>query len=153
MNKVLLLAFISCGCALFQISCNKDNELKAAQYEFKLREEHLTELETFTIQSPEIEKAILIEEEKIITLATTLYKLTGRDVTTEYGHGSGPYNAYLVIAKRPDISLFAMPKDHRPPLIDERLRSVRDVISVKLIRRVEAEQCSSTQEPAPKANP
>ena len=47
---------------------------------------------------------------------------------------SGPYNTYLVVAKKPDLSLL---KSQRPPLVDERIRSIPDVVSVELIKSIE----------------
>jgi hypothetical protein len=139
--KGVLLLFFSSIFALLQIGCSKDQELRAAQYEFKLREQHLIELEAFTVRSSDVEKAILSEEEKLIALAAKIHAMTGSDATIDYVHGSGAYNAYLVVTKRPEISSFSdVPKEKRPPLIDDRLRSVPDVISVKLIRRVDAHQ-------------
>jgi hypothetical protein len=124
---------------LVQTGCRADRDLAAAQYEFGLREEHLIKLERLSERTPDVQRAILTEEEKIITLAATLYSLTGKDAQLDYIHGSGPYNAYLVIAKRTPLSVIFQ-SSQRTPNTDDLLRQVPDVISVKFVRQVGAEE-------------
>jgi hypothetical protein len=46
---------------------------------------------------------------------------------------SEPYNTFEVIAKRPDLSVFDLPEVKRPKPIDELIRALPDVISVKRV--------------------
>ncbi len=134
---------------VFQVGCTADKELKAAQYELTQREEHLIGLENLTGRTPDVERAILNEEEKIITLKAKIYGQTGDDKADKI-YGSGPYNAYLVIAQRPPLSeILDVPKDQRPPFVDDRIRALPGVISVKLLRRVPQDSSETTQHKDP----
>ena len=134
---------------VLQMGCTTDKELKAAQYELTQREEHLVGLENLTERTPDVQRAILSEEERIITLKAKLYGQTGDDKSDKV-YGSGPYNAYLVITQRPPLSeIFDVPKDQRPPLVDDRIRALPGVISVKLLRRVPQDSSGTIQHKDP----
>jgi hypothetical protein len=141
LTRAILFTIIAS--AVFQAGCNTNRELKAAQYELALREQHLIELENFAERTPDVERAKLNEEERIITLKSKVYGQT--DEKADKINGSGSYNAYLVIAKRPPVSMFDVPKDQRPPTVDDRIRSLPDVISVKLLRRVAQDSSAATR--------
>jgi hypothetical protein len=134
LTEAILLTIIT-SAGILQVGCNTTKELKASQYELTLREEHLIELENFEERTPDVQRAILNEEDRIITLKSKVYGQT-ENQNAEKIHGSGAYNAYLVIAKRPPLTVFDLPKSQQPQFVDDRIRSLPDVISVKLLRRV-----------------
>jgi hypothetical protein len=140
-----LITFVILSGAVLQVACSTNKDLKVAQYELNQRVEYLAGLENLAERTPDVQRAILNEEERIITLKANIYRQTGDD-NSDKVLGSGPFNAYLVIARRRPLSeIFDVPQGQQPPLlIDDRIRALPGVISVKLLRRTPQDSSGTT---------